>query len=172
MMKAASVALALIGLSTTLGQLQGTAAADDGKLNVMTRWEYRVVTKDELIDLGKKDLTTGLNKLGDEGWELVAVDGSYVFKRPKDQIRRQAVEIQHRISLIESDVELLKERVAWAERMGRKGYMTERQVNAERIQLKEAENALEEAREQLKALPAEQKKPAEMLPAPAPKKGS
>jgi hypothetical protein len=37
------------------------------------RWEYRTVTRQELLDLGKNDVNAGLNKLGDDGWELVAV---------------------------------------------------------------------------------------------------
>jgi hypothetical protein len=74
-----------------------------------TRWEYRVLTAHELYKLGTsknswgletrelqsreflKGVETGLNKLGDEGWELVSVDGTggrtpreakYIFKRP------------------------------------------------------------------------------------------
>jgi hypothetical protein len=54
------------------------------------KWEYRVLAKREVAELGKKDLAAGLNKLGDEGWELVAVEPqagrssgqpTYYFKR-------------------------------------------------------------------------------------------
>lgn len=59
------------------------------------QWEYRTLSRDAIAELGNKDLNTGLNKLGEEGWELVALaadanlnrKGSwaeYYFKRPKD----------------------------------------------------------------------------------------
>jgi hypothetical protein len=72
------------------------------------KWEYKVLTKDEIAQLANKDFTAGLNKLGDEGWELFAVpaptsgigtgrgpgergpgggrapkEAEYYFKRPK-----------------------------------------------------------------------------------------
>jgi uncharacterized protein (TIGR03067 family) len=37
------------------------------------RWEYRTLTRQELINLAQKDVTAGLNKLGEDGWELVAI---------------------------------------------------------------------------------------------------
>jgi Bacterial type II/III secretion system short domain len=53
------------------------AAGDDtarAKSALSTRWEYQVLTKEQVADLGKKNLAAGLNKLGDESWELVAVE--------------------------------------------------------------------------------------------------
>ena len=65
------------------------------------KWEYKVLTKDEIAGLSDKDFAAGLNKLGEEGWELVAVEpaqagargagaggrgareAEYYFKRPK-----------------------------------------------------------------------------------------
>jgi hypothetical protein len=155
----------------TLAVLAGAAwplasRADEGRPTAVVQWEYRVVPKDKLLQLGKQDLAAGLNKLGEEGWELVVVDGAYVFKRPKEQLARRAAEVKRRIGLIESDVETWKERVAWAERMVKRGYLTEHQVNAERTRLREAENALAAAREELKALPAGVQGPAEKTPMP------
>jgi hypothetical protein len=62
---------------------------------VAPKWEYKALTKAQVADLGKKDFAAGLNKLGDEGWELVALepgpDGrggrssgqtTFYFKRP------------------------------------------------------------------------------------------
>lgn len=96
------------------------------------RWEYRVLTKAKLLELGKNDLAAGLNQLGEEGWELVAVDRdfTYIFKRPKDQLGKQIEDVKGQIALIEADVESLKDRVSWAERMAKKGFMTEQQVQA------------------------------------------
>jgi hypothetical protein len=73
-------------------------AADDPKAKpavAAPKWEYKIQTKEELLDLGKKDLGAGLNKLGAEGWELVSIQpasetrmgrpsgrDTYYFKRP------------------------------------------------------------------------------------------
>lgn len=51
-------------------------------------WEYKALVKSQITELGKTDLGAGLNALGDEGWELVAVDAgkgqaTYIFKRAK-----------------------------------------------------------------------------------------
>jgi len=133
-------------------------SSGDGKSDFVSRWEYRVLSKAQIIELGKKDLAVGLNTLGDEGWELVAIDTSYIFKRPKDRGRRQAEDLKSQILLIESDVEQLKDRVAWAERMFKKGFMSANQAEAERLQLKRAQMALERARKDLEVLPADAKK--------------
>jgi hypothetical protein len=45
-----------------------------GSVSVRPQWEYAVHDKDALAKLGGGDVAAGLNKLGDEGWELVAVD--------------------------------------------------------------------------------------------------
>jgi hypothetical protein len=115
-------------------------------------WEYRVLTKEQVLDLGKQDLAAGLNKLGDEGWELAAVDGKYVFKRLKDQFSRKVEEIRRHIANAEADVESWKDRVAWAERMLKKGYMSATQLQAEQAQLTQSELALDAARKALKSL--------------------
>jgi hypothetical protein len=56
------------------------------------KWEYKQVSMLELAGdpVDVKNVPINLNKLGDEGWELVAIaptkDGTivdYVFKRPK-----------------------------------------------------------------------------------------
>jgi hypothetical protein len=53
-------------------------------------WEYRVLTRGSIDELGKDNLEAGLNALGAEGWELVSIDSSakptsgnrYIFRRP------------------------------------------------------------------------------------------
>src|SRR5262249_9757926 len=99
--------------------------------------------KGDIFALGKRDLAAGLNKLGEEGWELVVVDTSYIFKRPKNSPPAGA---KRRIALAEAEVEQLKDRVAWAERMAKKGYLTRQAVEAEGAKLSRAEMALDEAR--------------------------
>jgi hypothetical protein len=146
-----------------VGAGRTTARSAEPPSPAAPRWEYRALTKAKLLDLGKNDLEAGLNQLGDEGWELVAVDASftYTFKRPKGQAQKQLEDVKAQISLIEADVESLKDRVAWAERMARKGFMTDQQVQAERARLKRAEAALDRARRELKALPSDPRGPAE-----------
>src|SRR5262245_54859882 len=51
------------------------------------RWEYSVLARPQVARLAGDDLQAGLNKLGEEGWELVAVEpapgpGRLYFKRP------------------------------------------------------------------------------------------
>jgi hypothetical protein len=75
------------------------AAADEGaktKAAPPAKWEYQVLTHDQIADLAKKDFAAGLNKLGADGWELVAVEprtdrdhgakpsgqAAFYFKRP------------------------------------------------------------------------------------------
>src|SRR5262249_48356594 len=103
----------------------------------------------------------GLNVLGSQGWELVVVDGAYIFKRPRNLIHKQREDLKGQIAVIESDLTQMRERVAWAERMLKKGYMTERQVEAERTQLRRMETALERARQGLQALSPTAEEPKE-----------
>jgi hypothetical protein len=59
----------------------------------VVKWEYRTLTRTAIADLANKDFAAGLNKLGDEGWEMVAYappispqigpPAEYYFKRPK-----------------------------------------------------------------------------------------
>jgi hypothetical protein len=123
------------------------------------QWEYRVLTKSELLDLGKKDLAAGLNKLGDEGWELAAVDTAYIFKRPKAQA--QAAVVRLRLKAAEADVEQQRERVQWSQRMVKKGFVAPNQLKEELRLLRELEIVLEEAEAEAKRLPPEPKKATE-----------
>jgi hypothetical protein len=159
-MKAVPTAFVLLAVGVAGAAPHVAVLSAEGRSDAVARWEYRVLTKEQVMDLGKKDLAAGLNALGDDGWELVVAEPAFIFKRPKDQARRQAGEVKRRIALIEADVEQLRERAAWAERMARKGFLTEQQVDAERSRLRAAEGALDAAREELKALPADPKGPA------------
>jgi hypothetical protein len=155
-MKAIAIGVALAALA-----LAGVATSAEPTTDGFIRWEYRVLTRAQVLELGKQDLTAGLNKLGDEGWELAGVDGPYIFKRLKDQVRRQADEIRRHIAIAEADVESWKERVTWAERMSKKGYMSATQLQAERAQLTQAELVLDAARKALKSIIPDRKEPGE-----------
>jgi hypothetical protein len=154
-MKSIPVAVLLLVFAVPAGILPlQTASAADVKPDVVYQWEYRVLSEEQVIALAKKDLAAGLNKLGDEGWELVTAGGNYIFKRPKNAAQKQAAEIKRQIAVAEADVAAWKERLAWSERMLRKGYMTETQVESERTRLKRAEIVLGEMRDALKNLPS------------------
>src|SRR5262249_30078750 len=46
------------------------------------RWGYKVVSEADILKLGKDDLAAGLNKLGEDGWELVAFEKTrFILKR-------------------------------------------------------------------------------------------
>jgi hypothetical protein len=78
------------------------AAADKGGAKPRARWEYKAMTYDDIkrLEFNMRGTDTpdgGLNMLGDDGWELVAIEpgvsgpsaaygnrpARYVFKRPK-----------------------------------------------------------------------------------------
>ena len=154
-----SVALKLIAIAVVGGVSQIAARSADGTL----QWEYRVLTKAQILDLGKKDLAAGLNKLGDDGWELAAFDATYIFKRPKvEQTRPDVAKL--RLKIAETDVEQQRERVQWAKRMVKKGFIPENQLKEEVRLLKELEIALEEAEADVKGLRPEPKKEMEYVP--------
>src|SRR5882672_9356051 len=79
-----------------------TVCSAEPKPEVAVKWEYRIVTKEQLLDLGNKDLVAGLNKLGDEGWELTAVEPAYIFKRPKPT-PKQLEDVKRQVLLAQSD---------------------------------------------------------------------
>jgi Bacterial type II/III secretion system short domain len=92
------IALALFAL----GAVTCLAEAPAGKAAGRPQWEYQTLTRDKLAELGKSDVTAGLNKVGDDGWELVAVTpaqearpgtpsrpAEFYFKRPKGQAPRE-----------------------------------------------------------------------------------
>ncbi|HJZ59540.1 MAG TPA: hypothetical protein VKE74_31640 [Gemmataceae bacterium] len=61
-------------------------------------------------------------------------------------------EAARRVEIAQSDVEQNRERAAWAERMVKKGYMSQAQAQAERSRMIAAELAVLKARAELKAL--------------------
>jgi hypothetical protein len=148
--------LVLLAVAVAGGTLQAAARAAEAKPG--PGWEYRVLSKKQVIDLGKKDLAAGLNQLGREGWELAAVDAVYIFKRPR-RSDKEVEEVKRQVALRKSKVEQLRDRVTWAARMVKKGFLSEAQLQADRAALAWAEMALERARKDLATLPADPKGP-------------
>jgi hypothetical protein len=156
-----SIVLALAGSTKNVGAGEEPAGR--------ARWEYRVMSKDQVLELGKKDLAAGLNQLNHDGWELAAVDGAYIFKRRRVLNQSAIEQLKLRLSLFETEIEMRKERLGWSERMARKGFLSDSKVQAEKLLLKDAEAAADQARRELDALnlPPPQKLP---LPQPTPTK--
>lgn len=114
-------------------------------------WEYRALSRAQVVELGKNDFVAGLNKLGEEGWELVSVTrgDDYIFKRPglRPEEKQRAIEqLRSRVRLIETDYDTAKDRLAWSERMVKKGFLAENQLQAEKDKVKAIEDALKEAK--------------------------
>jgi hypothetical protein len=160
-MHAMRLGFVLVALGLAGGVWPVAAPSAEGTPGAGAGWQYRVLTRDHVLDLGKKDLAAGLNKLGADGWELAAIDTVYIFKRPLNARRQSARETKAVIALLESQVEMQQERVAWVERMLRKGFVSARQVEDERRWLKSAEDALEQARRELVPAPPPHKEPAD-----------
>ena len=117
-MKPVPIGFILLGLGVFGGPVQVAGLGAEARSSALPKWEYRVLTKDEVLKLGQKDLTAGLNKLGDAGWELVAVESDaqepasraaqksaqFYFKRPANLIEKQAEAIKERIRRAEFTV--------------------------------------------------------------------
>jgi hypothetical protein len=74
-------ALLALGLSTVATPAAGKPAAlttNDKKVQVKVKWQYQALTRPEVEKLApkgsKSKFTDGLNKLGDQGWELIAIE--------------------------------------------------------------------------------------------------
>jgi hypothetical protein len=156
-----STAVKLLAIAVVGGVSQFAARSAEGT----PQWEYRVLTKAQILDLGKKDLAAGLNKLGDDGWELAAFDSAYIFKRPKVEQQRPAA-MKLRLKIAEADVEQQRERVQWSKRMLKKGFIPQNQLKEEERLLRELELVLEEVEADAKGLRPEPKKEMELIPKP------
>jgi hypothetical protein len=156
-----------IALFAVLVGLGLVASADDKPL---AKWEYRVVTKDQVAEIGKNDLAAGLNKLGSEGWELVVVDGGYIFKRPKLQNDRDIADLKLKIAILNRDIEMQKERVAWSNRMLKMGYMSNQAAAAEQERLERFELVLEKMTKDLDKLTVPPIEPIPLAPLPKERK--
>ena len=85
-MKCIRVVIALLVLA--FGTVTITTLEAQDRPGGAGKWEYRLLSKDRILELGKQDLVAGLNKLGQEGWELAGIDGVivdwYGLKRFRD----------------------------------------------------------------------------------------
>jgi hypothetical protein len=139
----------------------------------MPRWQYRVLSKQQLLKTGKQDLAAGLNQLGKQGWELVGIDGGYIFKRRAPSGPASVEDLKRRLAEAERDVDAQREHLAWSQLMARRGVVSEAYLQTEERIMQHVEAAAEQARRDLDAglLPAPKQAPsAPSAPsAPAPK---
>lgn len=161
MRKLNAMAFVLLAVVTVV---QPSRVAASSPSAAATMWEYKVLTKEQVIDLGKKDLAAGLNKLGSEGWELAGIDSAYIFKRPM-QPSKDLADIKRQLAAAEANLGMQKERVSWSERMVKKGYITQLQVQAETLRLNDAQSNFEKLKKELETV-SKKSKPA---PEPNPK---
>ena len=77
---AMAVFILVLGLgivATLAAQPTATPSPSDKKQDIKVKWEYKAIPASEIEKLARKTsedmLTPGLNTLGEEGWELVAV---------------------------------------------------------------------------------------------------
>jgi hypothetical protein len=126
------------------------------------RWEYRVLPREQIVQLGQGDITAGLNRLGEEGWQLVAIEPGtlpgknartthFYLQRPSVPPGDRPAAVQKRLAAAREDVALRTQRLAWTERMHQKGFAGKAQVEADKAELRKAQAALERAEQQLKA---------------------
>ena len=72
-MKAIPASFVLLVIAVAGGTSPGAPPTAESRPDTVVQWEYRVLTKAQVMELGMQDLAAGLNRLGDEGWELAAV---------------------------------------------------------------------------------------------------
>jgi hypothetical protein len=65
-----------------------------------------------------------------------------------EQIKKNLADSKSRLALAVADLEMWKERVAWAERLAKKGFLSNTQFQAEKERLKAAEIALDRAKQE------------------------
>ncbi len=156
-------AVLVIGVAVALA----SPFAQEAPSSSPVKWEYRVLSRDQIAELGKNDLAAGLNRLGEDGWQLVTVEpaftpeknstvparaAQYYLIRPKDYPRIQRETAQRRVASAKADLEMCEDRAAWSERMVKKGYLTATQARVDQEQLRRARAALEAAERELNSV--------------------
>jgi hypothetical protein len=167
MLKATLKALALCAVGVAAAAPFSVAQAQEPAPTGLPKWEYRILTREQVAELGKNDIAAGLNRLGDDGWQLVTIEpavsaekdgkapghsAQFYFQRPKDYVRMLRAGIQQRFAAAKSNVEMWEDRLAWTERMVRKGFLTANQARADEEELKRAKAAFDQVEREMKDL--------------------
>jgi hypothetical protein len=74
---ALGIGVGVLRISAAAAEPTGTPASGDEKREAKVKWEYKAIRVRDIETLAPRDsgdkLTEGLNALGEQGWELVAV---------------------------------------------------------------------------------------------------
>jgi HlyD family secretion protein len=106
---------------------------------VQAEENYKIVVKQNESDIQTAEVGLQLAKID----QLKYRDADY----------KQALkDVQGRIKLAESDLEMLRERASWSERMLKKGYLSRSQVESENAKLRSGELLREKVQEELRVL--------------------
>lgn len=125
-----------------LGLLLGFAAA----LNAQDRVPAGGVKPGK--DRSTERLSSALRTMRQALRDLPAGADADTIRGALDRLQKRLLEdLEGRIRLAESDVEMWQDRAAWSERMAKRGFVSQRQVEADRVRLKTAAGTLDRLRE-------------------------
>jgi hypothetical protein len=134
--------LALAGLALLLG-LGAAQAGDEPK---------KEQDKNSRAAAALRDLEKALA-------DLPAAVNADALKKAADQLRKElTADVQQQLKSAEAGLEQFKDRVAWAQRMLQKGYLSQQQLQADRTRLKDAVAALDNLRRVVQLLGGEARK--------------
>jgi len=80
------------------------------------------------------------------------------IKKSLERLQSQLKDLQGRVTLAEADLAMWRERMAWSERMAKKGFLTNQQAQADRARFNSAEIALQKVQEEFKKFLGDPKK--------------
>jgi hypothetical protein len=96
-----------------------------------------------------KQVTAAIESMRKALADLPRTDETDQIRRSLDRLRERITDARTPLELARSDVEMLVDRVAWSDRMARKGFATPAQVLADRTRLARAEIELARAKKTL-----------------------
>ncbi|MBL8792454.1 MAG: efflux RND transporter periplasmic adaptor subunit [Planctomycetia bacterium] len=108
-------------------------------LKVQAEENYKIVVKQNESDIQTAEVALQLAKID----QLKYRDADYA---------QSLKDVQGRLKLADSDLEMLRERASWSERMLKKGYLSRSQVEAENAKLRSGELLREKVQEELRVL--------------------
>lgn len=147
--KVKPVTFFLLLLALSSGAWQVNLLSAEESPDAVVKWEYRVLTEPEVLAIGKHDFTAGLNTLGEQGWELIAIDVTNIFKRPTQQ--RNIKNLEAQVAAVKAKLAMQRNRVVRSQLMADKGYQSQKEFEAERHWLKVLEIDLATAQQELKS---------------------
>jgi hypothetical protein len=96
-----------------------------------------------------KQVTAAIESVRKALADLPGTDETDQIRKSLDRLRARLDEARTRIELARADAEMWADRVAWSDRMARKGFMTPAQAQAERVKGAQASAELARAKKAL-----------------------